>query len=226
MNWPLAALVLAAVFFVGIHVFVSGTALRCWIVGRIGEGPFRGAFSLALAAGLVGLGWSYGVAQHFAFWHAEWLRWVPLVLLPFAVILAVGAFTKRNPAAGGAKAAGRTPQGFVTVTRHPFLVAVGLWAIGHLAANGDIASLILFAALLLLAVVGARQIDPKRRRSGGEDWRRFEAGTSIVPFATTLAGRDTMGLGDVGWWRIALGLALYAVALWVHAWMFGVSALP
>ncbi|MBM3518928.1 MAG: NnrU family protein, partial [Alphaproteobacteria bacterium] len=119
-----------------------------------------------------------------------------------------------------------TSQGFVKVSRHPFLVAVALWAIGHIAANGDVASLILFGALLLLASVGTRLIDAKRRQAGGADWQHFVAGTSIVPFAATFGGRNRVTLADVGWWRIALGLALYAVLLWGHRWAFGVSALP
>lgn len=35
----------AGMFFLGIHFFISGTALRGWIVALIGEGPFRGLFS-------------------------------------------------------------------------------------------------------------------------------------------------------------------------------------
>src|SRR5262245_21415215 len=41
--WALAA-------FIVLHVGVSATGLRRGIVGRIGEGPYRGLFSLASAA--------------------------------------------------------------------------------------------------------------------------------------------------------------------------------
>ena len=58
----MASLVLAAAFFVGIHVFVSGTALRGAIVARIGENGFRGAFSLASLAGIVWLSRAYAAA--------------------------------------------------------------------------------------------------------------------------------------------------------------------
>jgi hypothetical protein len=38
-----SSLLAATIFFLGIHFFISGTALRGKIVGLIGEGPFRSA---------------------------------------------------------------------------------------------------------------------------------------------------------------------------------------
>jgi hypothetical protein len=40
----MTSLLAAATFFVAIHFFISGSALRNTIVGSIGEGPFRGLF--------------------------------------------------------------------------------------------------------------------------------------------------------------------------------------
>lgn len=51
MTW----LVAAAVFFVVIHIGVSGTGLRRGLVARIGEGPYMGLFSLASLGGMVWL---------------------------------------------------------------------------------------------------------------------------------------------------------------------------
>ena len=50
------SLVLAAVFFVGIHVFVSGTSLRAAIVAKTGEVVYQTAFSLVSLLGLIWLG--------------------------------------------------------------------------------------------------------------------------------------------------------------------------
>jgi NnrU protein len=41
-----ASLFAAVLFFVGIHPVISGSGLRGKIVALIGEGPFRGLFSL------------------------------------------------------------------------------------------------------------------------------------------------------------------------------------
>ena len=51
------------------------------------------------------------------------------------------------------------------VTRHPFLIGVGLWAVLHLVANGDVASFIFFGAFAVTALAGTVSIDAKRRRA-------------------------------------------------------------
>jgi uncharacterized membrane protein len=45
---------------------------------------------------------------------------------------------------------------------------VALWALVHLVVNGDLASLILFGSLLVIALGGTVSIDAKRRRKFGE----------------------------------------------------------
>ena len=51
----MSSLPAAAIFFLGIHFFISGTPLRGKIVGLIGEGPFRGLFSLMSLIGIIWL---------------------------------------------------------------------------------------------------------------------------------------------------------------------------
>ena len=77
----MASLLAAALFFVGIHFVISGTALRGKIVGLIGEGPFRGVFSLMSLIGIVWLSRAYGQL---------WGR--PYTLRPFALITMLVAF--------------------------------------------------------------------------------------------------------------------------------------
>jgi uncharacterized membrane protein len=77
----------------------------------------------------------------------------------------------------------------VRVTRHPFLTGVGLWALVHLVANGDVASFIFFGALGFVALAGTVSIDTKRRRAFGPAWESFAAQTSIISFAAIAAGR-------------------------------------
>ena len=49
----MALLILAALIWLGIHIGVAGTPLRDALVTRIGEGPFRGLFSLLSILGIV-----------------------------------------------------------------------------------------------------------------------------------------------------------------------------
>jgi uncharacterized membrane protein len=103
---------------------------------------------------------------------------------------------------------------------------VAIWAAGHLLVNGDPASLVLFGTMLLLALFGTASIDAKRRRALGAKWNAFAAQTSNVPFAAIAAGRQRLNLGEIGWWRLLLAVAIWALLAWAHPLLVGVRALP
>jgi uncharacterized membrane protein len=222
------SLLLAAIFFVGIHVVISGTRLRDTIVETTGEAAFRGLFALLSLVGLVWLSLAYAGAPQVELWgplHA--LRPVALILTLVAfVLVGLGATTPNPTTVGGESHLDAPPRGVLRVTRHPFLWGVALWALAHLVVNGDAASLVLFGSLLLLALVGPPSIDAKRRRALGRRWEPFAAATSSVPFAAIVQGRNSLELGELGWWRVAVGLALWALLLALHAPLFGVSPFP
>jgi uncharacterized membrane protein len=214
---------------VGIHVFVSGTPLRDAIAGRIGDRAFRGLFSLLSAAALVWLCRAYGHADYVELWGAfDTLRPLALLLMLFAFLLVTAGLTTPSPTAVGGERILDDPEparGILRITRHPFLWGVALWAVTHLLMNGDAAAAVFFGSFLLLALIGPRSIDAKRRQRLGTEWHRFAALTSNVPFGAVLAGRNAIHLGEIGWWRLAVGAALYVVFLMLHGALFGVSAL-
>jgi uncharacterized membrane protein len=117
-------------------------------------------------------------------------------------------------------------KGMLRITRHPFLWGVAIWAAGHLLVNGDRPGIVLFGSMLVLAIFGTTSIDGKRKRALGEKWNAFAVQTSNVPFAAILAGRQSLKLGEIGWWRIALALAIDVALLFGHPYAFGVRALP
>ncbi|MDB5427742.1 MAG: hypothetical protein JWR43_1717, partial [Phenylobacterium sp.] len=117
-------------------------------------------------------------------------------------------------------------RGMLRITRHPFLWGVAIWAAGHVLVKGDAASIVLFGSMLLLALVGTASIDAKRRRALGAKWEAFAAQTSSVPFAAIVQGRQRLDIGEIGWWRIALAVAVWALLAWAHPYLFGVRALP
>lgn len=218
----MTSLVLASLFFFGIHVFVSGSTLRDRLLARLGEGAYRGLFSILSAAGIVWMAWSYNNAPYLELWGSPAaLRHIASLLLIPATFLVVAGLTTRNPTAVGAeRALAQGPVGVVKVTRHPFLWGVALWAFAHILANGDVSSLVFFATFLALAHVGPRQIDAKRARRDPEGWAKFAAQTSATPFRGSLRP----SLAEIGWWRIALSLALYLVIVfWLHQAVFGVA---
>jgi len=221
------SLLLAAVFFVGIHVFVSGTSLRAAIVARTGEVVYQTAFSAVSLLGLIWLGWAYAAVEPAELWEpVAWLRPITLLLTLISFLfVAIGVATPSPTAVGGeaALSEGVRASGILRITRHPFLWGVAIWAVAHLLVSAELASLIFFGALLLLALVGPPSIDAKRERMFGEQWTQFAKSTSSVPFLAISQGRNRLSLAEIGWWRVALGLVLYAVFLGTHGWMFGVS---
>lgn len=223
-------LVLAALFFGGLHAGVSGTTLRDALARRLGDRGYLGLFSAASFAGIVWLSTAWSDAPYVPLWPAPlWLRWLVLPVILVATAFVVLGLVTPNPAAvGGDAALGRAEPatGILRVTRHPFLTGVALWAAAHLAVNGDARSLVLFGTLFAVAVNGMRSIDEKRRRRLGDVWRRYEAATSILPGAAIAAGRNRLVPGEIGWGGLGIALALFGVLLVLHPLMFGVVPWP
>lgn len=221
-------LVAASIYFLLIHFGVSGTRLRDALVARIGEGLYRGLFSLATLLGLIWLIYAYRHAPTVPLWQSP----TPLRPLAYAVVfvgflLAVIGISTPSPTQAGGETRlrdGADPaRGIVRISRHPFLWGVALWALVHLAMNGDVASLILFGSLLLLAVGGPPSIDAKRRRALGERWTHFAQATSSVPFAAILAGRNSLyaALNEIGIVRPLAAIIVFALIFYFHGAFFG-----
>ncbi|MGZ9033903.1 MAG: NnrU family protein, partial [Rhodospirillales bacterium] len=136
--------------------------------------------------------------------------------------------TTANPTVVGADTAARIasgPVGIFRITRHPVMWAVALWGIAHVLANGDAAGLILFGGFTILAIAGAAHSDFRRQALLAERWTAYRAQTSFIPFKAVLLRQTALRFREIGWARLAGGLALFAVLLLAHPWLFGVSPL-
>lgn len=228
------SLLCAAAFFILIHLLVSGTRVRDALTGTIGEGPYMGAFTVASIGGLAWLGIAFAGARDAAWNAAYWdvtpaTRGIQLGLMLLAILLIVPGLTTPNPTSvkqEGALDRQDVVRGMLRITRHPFLWGVVIWAAGHLLVNGDRASIVLFGAMLALALFGTTSIDAKRKRALGATWDAFAAQTSNVPFGAIVGGRQTLRLGEIGWWRIVPAVVIWAALLFGHSYAFGVPALP
>jgi uncharacterized membrane protein len=148
-------LVLGLALFLGVHTLSTLRPARAGLIGRLGEGPYKGLYSLLSAAGLVLIVVGYGAyrgAGYVAVWDP------PLGLRPVTLALNWLAFV--------ALAAAYSPLGKIkSLLRHPMLVGVKAWALAHLLANGDLGSILLFGGLLAWAVYD--RISVKRRGDAG-----------------------------------------------------------
>lgn len=225
-------LIAAAAFFVLLHLLVSGTSLRGALVKVTGEGAYMGLFSLASVGGIVWLSMAYGDARGSGEIHWDagaGARHAAILLMLISLLLVVPGLTTPNPTSVKQEGALNRPdavKGMLRITRHPFLWGVAIWGLAHLLANGDTPSLVLFGAMLALAVFGTASIDAKRRKAVGPAWDAFAAQTSNLPFAAILAGKQSLRLGEIGWWRILLAIVVWAGLLFAHPLLFGVSPLP
>jgi len=222
------SLLLAAIFFAGIHLGVAGRTIRDRAIAALGRSGFTVAFSIATVAGLAWLVMAYNRAPYVVTWGMlEW--WKPfaiILMLPAALLVVIGLTTPNPTAVAQENRLAQPPQGIVRVTRHPFLTGVGLWALVHLIGDGDVASLVFFAVWAVVALAGTVSIDRKRRRLLGEAWEPFAAQTSIVPFAAIVAGRNRFSPGEIGVWRWGAAVIVYVLMLAGHADVVGVSPFP
>jgi len=186
-------LIIGIVVFLGIHTLPTVPGLREQLVGRLGETGYKVLFSLLSIAGFVLLVYGFAQAPTVQLWTPPaWTRWVAIVLMLPAFIFLVAAYV---------------PGEIKARLKHPFLVAVKTWALAHLIANGDLASIILFGSFLAYAVFD--RVTLKRR----------------VP--TRLIGVSGNGGRRNDLIAIVLGVVLYVLFLvWLHPLLIGTSPLP
>lgn len=136
-------------FILGLVVFLGMHSLRIVVPGfrdarmkKMGFSAWKGFYALFSLLGLTLIIIGYGQARGALpdlYYPPFWLRHITLLLmLASFILLAVSVFP-----AGKIKAR----------LKHPMLIGTKIWALGHLLANGDLASVILFAAFLAWAVI-------------------------------------------------------------------------
>lgn len=231
MDLSLTLLLLAVAGFAGLHLLLSLPPVRSRLVAAAGATGFRIGYSVQAAVLLVLTILAYREAAYVPLWHAPWLAWVPVVVMPAALWLVIGALTTRNPtaAAPGGEAVlqpgARLPL-YTAITRHPMLWGFLLWAVAHLLANGDLASLFLFGGIAVLSAAGMIGIDAKKRADPAFDFAALAACTSLFPFAATLAGRNRLAFTRGDALRLVAAILLYAALMHLHPWLFGVLPYP
>jgi uncharacterized membrane protein len=220
------ALVIAAGAFIGLHFLLASPPLRPALVGALGEKAFAGAYSALMIALLTWYGFAFGAAPFVMLWPTpRWAVWLPAIVVAFSVFLLVCANSQFNPIkVQGAFAAADRPAapGILAVTRHPTMWGIGLWALSHIPANGDLAALILFGGLAFLALAGTLALDAKYRARDPQGFARLAAASSNVPFIALVQGRAKLNFAEIGWARVAIAVVIYLALGGLHRWIAGV----
>ena len=184
MGWLIAGLVL----FLGVHLFSSLRPVRARLIAKLGEGPYKGLYSLLALAGFGLIGAGMGKAPSIELWEPPaWGRYAAIWSMPFALILLAAAFI---------------PGNLKRFTAHPMLWAVTLWALVHLIANGDLAGLLLFGGFGLYALYGM--------------WSQNRRGARSTPTRRAIAG--DIGAVVIGLVAYALLLKFHASLFGVAVW--------
>ena len=179
----LSYLVMGLVIFLGAHSLrMVADGWRTRTRARVGEGAYKGAYSLASVLGFALIVWGFGVArqQPAQLWNPPVaMRHVAALLTLVSFVLLAAAYVPGN--------------GIKARVHHPMVLGVKVWALAHLLANGNLAHVVLFGTFLAWSVwnfIASRQRD----RVDGVVYPPGRAGPTAV----------TVVAGAVAWLVFAL----------------------
>ncbi len=136
-------LVFGLAIFLGLHsIRIFAESGRERSIARMGEGPWKGVFTLLALTGFVMIIWGFGQARVTAstLWAPPiWTRHVALLMMLVSMILLAAYGLKKSHIA--------------VAIHHPMLWAVVIWSAAHLLANGSTADLVLFGAFLVWSLL-------------------------------------------------------------------------
>ena len=177
-------LIFGLIIFFAIHLVPALPDVKQNLIERFGKMGYRGLFSILALIGLALIIWGKGAAEFIDLYeppkggrHAT----MALVLISFILL----ASFKLN-------------SWIRKTLRHPMLLAIALWGLGHLLANGDLASVVLFGSFFAYAVTAIVLANAQKPAP------QFD----VIPRHDVIA--------------VIAGIAIYVVVLFAHPWLIGV----
>jgi len=188
----MTTLIIGVLLWAAVHLMKSVTpGLREKIRTALGPGLHQGmvATLLLVAIYMMVIGWQT-TTPTFVYATPPWVQSTVMALMFLSIYLF-----------GAANGNGRIKQKI----RHPMLTGMILWSGGHLLANGDIRSLILFGGLGLWAFISLFTISARE-------------GPWVKPDSVASIGREVVS--------VIITAVLYAALIWSHVYFTGVPLLP
>lgn len=149
---------------------------------RLGEGPYKGLYSLVSLVGVGLMIWGFWTissdpaVSDYIYVPAESMRHVTMLLVLLAFIC-LGAFHGK---------------GYLKLwLRNPFSIGIVLWSFGHLLSNGRLHDILLFGTFLILAVLDIVLSTVRGKKPSHEPNVRSDVAaviTGVVLFAIFLFG--------------------------------------
>jgi len=141
--------------WIGVHCVPMRISTRTGLIEKMGEGAYKGLFTLVSFLGLGLIIWGKANADFIEIWQpADWQPVATKMLMFPAVLLVI---------------AGNGPDNsFRRILGHPMILGVEIWAIAHLLANGDLASILLFGSFLLWALAAFASASRRKPPIGGK----------------------------------------------------------
>ena len=172
--------------FILIHLLPTSPRLRGYFISKLGYFPYLAIFSAISLAGFVLLIYGYSTADRIQLYQPSLNALsIARVIMPLAFILIIAAYLKTYLRAK---------------LKHPMLIGTTLWALVHLLANGDNASVALFGGFLLYAVLDMLMAKPR---------------SSLIAAGAPSLTHDVVA--------IFLGMGAYVAVLQYHQLLFGVA---
>ena len=181
----MALLITGLIIFLGVHSLrMVAPYWRAQIMERLGEGPWKGLYSLVALAGLALVAWGFDAArdQPVILWTPPTaMRHATALLTLLAFVLLAAAYVPGNA--------------IKARLHHPMVLGVTVWALAHLLATGMLVHWVLFGSFLVWAVLDFRAAR-QRDRAEGVSYAPGKARATVI----------TLVLGAAGWAVFAFGL--------------------
>ncbi len=187
----MGSMLLGMLFFFSAHsVRIFAEPWRQRMIARLGPLGWKGLYALVSLLGLVLMVRGYATTLDAPeLWQPPpWAKHIAILLTLPAFVLIVAAYLPASH--------------FKSLTGHPMLLGVKLWALGHLLANGRAADMLLFGAFLLWAIA-----DFAAAR------RRDRAAGRLAPAASLRGDSLVLVVGLAAWGGFALFLHLRLIGV-------------
>lgn len=184
----------ALIIFFAVHIIPLNKQLRAFSIDSLGLKTYLGLFVLIILGSIVMIFWGWNDFSNVYFYEPTTaIKQFHLALMLPVVYLWVAA---------------EVPNNLKRFVKHPMLTGMKLWALGHLMANGDLRSMLLFISILIFSIIAVvienRAIENKR-----ETFKKIKS-TPITY--------------DIG--VVALSIVGYGAMAYFHGNLFGVPIMP